>query len=59
MEIDKNFSQKALEDFRLIDKATIENDEQAFADLMKRYRKPVYHMILKIKRSSGKVIHKK
>jgi len=51
MEIDKNFSQKALEDFRLIDKATIENDEQAFAELMKRYKKPVYHMILKMVRN--------
>ncbi len=51
MEIDKNFSDKALEDFRLIDKATIENDEQAYAELMKRYRKPVYHMILKMVRN--------
>ncbi len=51
MEIDRNFSDKALEDFRLIDKATIENDEQAYADLMKRYRKPVYHMILKMVRN--------
>ena len=51
MEIDKNFSDKALEDFRLIDKATVENDEQAFAELMKRYKKPVYHMILKMVRN--------
>jgi RNA polymerase sigma factor (sigma-70 family) len=51
MEIDRNFSDKALEDFRLIDKATIENDEQAYADLMKRYKKPVYHMILKMVRN--------
>jgi RNA polymerase sigma factor (sigma-70 family) len=51
MEIDRNFSDKALEDFRLIDKATIENDEQADADLMKRYKKPVYHMILKMVRN--------
>lgn len=51
MEIDKNFSDKALEDFRLIDSAIIENDEQAFAELMKRYKKPVYHMILKMVRN--------
>jgi len=51
MEVDKNFSDKALEDFRLIDQATIENDEQAFAELMKRYKKPVYHMILKMVRN--------
>jgi len=51
MEVDKNFSDKALEDFRLIDNATLENDEQAYAELMKRYRKPVYHMILKMVRN--------
>ena len=51
MELDRSFSDKALEDFRLIDKATIENDEQAFAELMKRYKKPVYHMILKMVRN--------
>lgn len=51
MEVDKNFSDKALEDFRLIDKAIIEHDEQAFAELMKRYNKPVYHMILKMVRN--------
>ncbi len=51
MEVDKIFSDKALEDFRLIDKAIIEHDEQAFAELMKRYNKPVYHMILKMVRN--------
>ena len=51
MEVDKNFSDKALEDFKLIDRATNENDEQAFADLMQRYKKPVYHMILKMVRN--------
>lgn len=51
MEVDKNFSDKALEDFRLIDKATLNHDEQAFAELMKRYKKPVYHMILKMVRN--------
>lgn len=51
MEVDKNFSDKALEDFKLIDQATLENDEQAFAELMKRYKKPVYHMILKMVRN--------
>jgi RNA polymerase sigma factor (sigma-70 family) len=47
----KHFSDKALEDFRLIDKATLKNDEQAYAELMKRYKKPVYHMILKMVRN--------
>jgi RNA polymerase sigma factor (sigma-70 family) len=47
----KQFSQKALEDFNLIDQATKRNDEQAYAELMKRYKKPVYHMILKMVRN--------
>jgi len=51
MEVSKNFSDKALEDFRLIDLATLRNDEQAYAELMQRYRKPVYHMILKMVRN--------
>lgn len=51
MELNKQFSQKALEDFALIDQATKENNEQAYGELMKRYRKPVYHMILKMVRN--------
>jgi len=51
MELNKQFSQKALEDFKLIDLATQSDDEHAYADLMKRYKKPVYHMILKMVRN--------
>ncbi len=52
MEVEKKeFSEKALKDFELIDRATLNNDEQAFADLMKRYKKPVYHMVLKMVRN--------
>ncbi len=51
MEVNKNFSDKALEDFKLIDRATIHQDEKAFAELMQRYKKPVYHMILKMVRN--------
>ncbi|MTI29547.1 RNA polymerase sigma factor [Xanthovirga aplysinae] len=47
----KHFSEKALQDFKLIDKATEENDDHAYAELMKRYKKPVYHMILKMVRN--------
>lgn len=50
-ELKKQFSAKALEDFNLIDKATKENDERAFAQLMDRYKRPVYHMILKMVRN--------
>ncbi|MCK6616731.1 MAG: sigma-70 family RNA polymerase sigma factor [Cyclobacteriaceae bacterium] len=45
------FSSKALEDFRLIDEAVNNNDDQAFAKLMQRYKRPVYHMILKMVRN--------
>lgn len=51
MELKKQFSDKALEDFRLIDQAVGENDEQAYAMLMERYKRPVYHMILKMVRN--------
>ena len=51
MEIKKQFSEKALQDFRLIDQAVNQHDEQAYAMLMERYRKPVYHMVLKMVRN--------
>ena len=51
MELERNFSDKALMDFKLIDMAVKNGDQQAFADLMKRYKKPVYHMILKMVRN--------
>ena len=47
----KQFSNKALEDFRLIDNALEDGDEQAFAELMQRYKMAVYHMILKMVRN--------
>jgi len=50
-DIKKQFSDKALEDFKLIDQATKDHDQQAFAQLMERYKKPVYHMILKMVRN--------
>ncbi|MFY0598847.1 MAG: sigma-70 family RNA polymerase sigma factor [Cyclobacteriaceae bacterium] len=51
MELNRQFSDKALKDFNLIDKATLDGDESAFAELMSRYKKPVYHMILKMVRN--------
>jgi RNA polymerase sigma-70 factor, ECF subfamily len=51
MELGKQFSDKALQDFKLIDSAVEEQDQQAFASLMQRYKKPVYHMILKMVRN--------
>lgn len=51
MELKKQFSEKALKDFRLIDEAVNQNDEQAYAMLLESYKKPVYHMILKMVRN--------
>lgn len=51
MEVNKQFSDKALKDFKLIDQAVNEGDEQAYAMLMQRYNKPVYHMVLKMVRN--------
>ncbi len=51
MELGKQFSDKALQDFKLIDDAVNGQDQQAFALLMQRYKKPVYHMILKMVRN--------
>ncbi len=50
MELNKRFSDKALEDFDLIDKA-VAGDERAYAELMERYRKSVYHTLLKMIRN--------
>lgn len=44
------FSTKAIEDFNLIDLA-VAGDEKAFAKLLQRYKRPVYHMILKMVRN--------
>lgn len=52
MEVKKQFSEKAKQDFRLIKLAKENGDERAFAELMTRYRKPVYHMILKMVKNS-------
>ena len=48
MGVKKQFSKKAQRDFLLVQKAKENNDEKAYAELMIRYRKPVYHMILKM-----------
>ncbi len=46
----KEFSAKALEDFKLVDQAG-DGDQKAFAELMKRYKKPLYHTVLKMVRN--------
>ncbi len=50
-ELSRQFSNKALRDFKLIDLATQGSHDFAYAELMERYKKPVYHMILKMVRN--------
>lgn len=47
----RQFSEKALIDFKLIDRATA-GDEKAYSELMGRYRKSVYHTLLKMVRNT-------
>jgi len=49
-DLEGRFSTKAIEDFKLIDMA-VGGDEKAFAKLLQRYKRPVYHMILKMVRN--------
>lgn len=50
-ELDESrFSSKALEDFQLIDRAVL-GDDNAYAKLLQRYKRPVYHMVLKMVRN--------
>ncbi len=47
----REFSEKAKKDFLLVERAKSTGDEKAYAELMSRYKKPVYHMILKMIRN--------
>lgn len=47
MEVNDQFSEKAKEDFRLINQA-LAGEEHAYAALMERYRNSVYFMVLKM-----------
>lgn len=50
MEVEKEFSDKAKKDFELVNRAK-EDDQKAYAELLKRYRRPVYHLVLKMVRN--------
>ena len=47
-ELNRQFSDKALRDFKLIDLAITGTQQAAYAELMDRYKKSVYYMILKM-----------
>ncbi|MDX2188899.1 MAG: sigma-70 family RNA polymerase sigma factor [Bacteroidota bacterium] len=53
MEVEeKEFSDKAKKDFLLVDRAIKFEDQKAYAELMKRYRKSVFHLVLKMVRNA-------
>ena len=47
MELTNNLSEKVLYDYKVVKRA-ITGDEQAYAELFKRYKDSVYFMILKM-----------
>lgn len=48
LEFDSNLSVKAVYDYNLIRAALDKGDQKAYAELMERYRDPVYFMLLKM-----------
>lgn len=50
MELKKDFSDKALYDFKLIERA-LAGEQSAYAELMQRYNRSLYHTILKMVRN--------
>ena len=43
-----HLSEKAQKDFELVQRATKNKDQQAFSDLMDKYKDPIYYMLLKM-----------
>jgi RNA polymerase sigma factor (sigma-70 family) len=48
MELIEHLSEKGQYDFKLVQKALHERDQKAYAELMQRYREPIYFMLLKM-----------
>lgn len=47
MEVNKNFSQKASEDYQLVLKA-LDGEQSAYSAIMVRYRESIYYLVLKM-----------
>lgn len=47
MEVNKNFSKKAIQDFELVEAAK-KGDQSAYSTIMVRYREPIYYLVLKM-----------
>jgi RNA polymerase sigma-70 factor (ECF subfamily) len=52
MEVNKNFSEKASKDFKLVEAAK-NGDQAAFSAIMVRYREPIYYLVLKMIRNES------
>jgi len=52
MEVNPNLSDKALFDMKLVE-AAVAGNQQAFADLMDRYRDTIYYMLLRMVRNKS------
>lgn len=48
MEVNPHLTEKAKQDYHLVDRALNERDQDAYAELMNRYREPVYFMVLRM-----------
>lgn len=48
MEVNAHLTEKAKQDYHLVDRALNGRDQQAYAELMNRYREPVYFMVLRM-----------
>lgn len=51
MDYKKKFSKKALHDFKLIDKAIKDNDQNAYSEILNSYKNSIYYTILKMIRN--------
>jgi len=52
LEINQNLSEKARYDFRLVKRALEKSDQQAYAELMGKYKDSIYFMMLKMVQNS-------
>jgi len=52
MEVNKNFSSKAIKDFELVEAAK-KGDQSAYSEIMVRYREPIYYLVLKMIRNES------
>ncbi len=48
MELIEHLSEKGQYDYKLVQRALHEQDQKAYAELMQRYREPIYFMLLKM-----------